>query len=106
MESYIKGFIGLVIVLFFVTFGVKNSHPVRVDYYYNFLDVELPLYGLIFISIVIGVFIGMLMGLQTRLGLKRTNKTLQKENRALSEKAGSVAGSADPAYPGAGEAEA
>jgi uncharacterized integral membrane protein len=105
MGSYIKGLIGLIIVLFFVTFGVKNSQPVRVDYYSNFLDVELPLYGLIFISMVIGVLIGMLMGLQSRLGLKRAVKTLKKESRDLSEKVGNMPGSGDPSYPGAGESE-
>jgi uncharacterized integral membrane protein len=86
MGAYLKGIVALIIILFLITFGVKNSQPVRVDYYFDFLDIQIPLYGLIFLSMVVGILIGMLVGLQSRLRLKRDVRTLKREIRALDDK--------------------
>lgn len=70
-----------------VTFGVKNSQPIRLYYYLNIETGAFPLYGLVYISIVIGIIIGMIVGIYSRFDLRRTVKKLQQENRELKEKA-------------------
>jgi putative membrane protein len=87
MGTYAKWIILIIILLFFITFGVKNNQPVSLNYYLNIGTGELPLYGVIFISILVGIFIGMIMGLRSRLNLRKTVKNLQMENRELKEKA-------------------
>ena len=85
MGNYVKA-IGLVIILlFFITFGVKNSQPARLTYYLNILNVELPLYGIVYISIVIGILIGLAVGLRNRFKVKKQLKDLDKEYRELRE---------------------
>ena len=103
MGSYIKGIILIIILLFFITFGVKNSQLIRLNYYFDILTAELPLYGLVYISIVIGIFIGMIMGLQTRLSLRKTVKNLQKENKALREKVVEEEKAEEPSVPSPAE---
>jgi len=87
MGTYAKWIILIIILLFFITFGVKNNQPVSLNYYLNIMTGELPLYGVIYISILVGIFIGMIMGLRSRLNLRKTAKNLQMENRELKEKA-------------------
>ncbi len=87
MGTYAKWIILIIILLFFITFGVKNNQPVSLNYYLNIGTGELPLYGFIYIAILVGIFIGMIMGLRSRLNLRKTVKNLQMENRELKEKA-------------------
>jgi uncharacterized integral membrane protein len=87
MGTYAKWIILIIILLFFITFGVKNNQPVSLNYYLNIGTGELPLYGVIYIAILVGIFIGMIMGLRSRLHLRRRVKNLQMENRELEEKA-------------------
>ena len=91
MAGYLKGIILIIVLLFFITFGVQNGQPIRLNYYLEILNVELPLYGVIYISILVGIVIGMIMGINSRLSLKRTIKNLKREveeleNRVKEEK--------------------
>ena len=84
MGNYVKAIVLIIILLFFITFGVKNSQPTRLSYYF-ILNVELPLYGIVYISIVIGILIGLAVGLRNRFKLKKQLKDLDKEYRELRE---------------------
>ena len=86
MGTKIKFAIYVIIIFFLASFGVKNSHPVQLKYYFNFLNIEMPLYGLIFISIVIGIAIGFLMGFVSNFHQRKTIKSLERENKELKEK--------------------
>jgi uncharacterized membrane protein YciS (DUF1049 family) len=85
MGTYVKWIIMIVILLFFITFGVKNSQLVYLNYYFNVQGIELPLYGLVFISILLGIAAGMIIGVADRLLLKRKVKDLAREIRELRE---------------------
>jgi uncharacterized integral membrane protein len=87
MGTYLKAIILIIVLIFLVTFGVKNNQPIRLYYYLNIETFGIPLYGLVYLSIIIGIIIGMIVGISTRLGLRRKVKQLQWENRELKEKA-------------------
>ena len=86
MGTYVKWIIIIIILLFFITFGVKNSQTVYLNYYFNVQGIELPLYGLVFISILLGIAAGMIIGVADRLVLKRKVKDLAGEIRDLRER--------------------
>lgn len=85
MGNYVKWIIIIIVLLFFITFGVKNSQTVYLNYYLGIEGVELPLYGLVFISILLGIVAGMIIGVTDRLMLKRKVKDLAREIRELRE---------------------
>ena len=87
MAAYLKGIILIIVLLFFITFGVENSQPIRLNYYRQILNVELPLYGVVYISILVGIFIGMIMGVNSRVNLRRMVKNLEGEVKELKNKA-------------------
>jgi uncharacterized integral membrane protein len=80
---YVKWIILIIVLLFFITFGVKNSAPVYLNYYFDLQYIELPLYGLVYIAILLGIFIGMIVGVFDRLNLRKTVKRLEKEKKEL-----------------------
>jgi uncharacterized integral membrane protein len=86
MGGYVKSIILIIVLLFLVTFGVKNSQPIRLYYYLNIETGAFPLYGLVYISIVIGIIIGMIVGVYDRFDLRRRVKRLERENREFKEK--------------------
>ena len=86
MWTYVKWIIIIIVLLFFITFGVKNSQTVYLNYYLNVQGIELPLYGLVFISILLGIAAGMVIGVADRLMLKRKVKDLAREIRDLRER--------------------
>jgi uncharacterized membrane protein YciS (DUF1049 family) len=85
MGTYVKWIIIIVVLLFFITFGVKNSQIVTLNYYFDIQGIELPLYGLVFISILLGIAAGMIIGVTDRLVLKRKVKDQAREIRDLRE---------------------
>jgi uncharacterized integral membrane protein len=76
----------VIILLFLVTFGVKNSQPIQIYYYLNSQTGAFPLYILVYLCIVIGIVIGMIVGIYDRIDLRRRVKRLERENRELKEK--------------------
>lgn len=104
MGTYIKTIVLVVVLLFLITFGVKNSQFIELDYYFDFLRFSIPVYALAYACIVIGIFVGMIMGWGRRYSLRRQRKSLEQENRELRQKLDSVdyAGS-DQAASGQGE---
>ncbi len=90
MGSYFKALLLLIVLVALVTFGIKNSDPVKLYYYYNLNSMPIPTYGIVYASILLGVFIGMLVGISTRFGQRKKIKQLQKENRDLKDKVGEL----------------
>lgn len=86
MGTYLKWIIIIVILLFFITFGVKNSQSVYLNYYFNLEGIELPLYGLVFLSILLGIGAGMVIGVTDRFMLKNKVKAMERETRELRER--------------------
>jgi uncharacterized integral membrane protein len=84
--AYIKSIILIIVLLFLITFGVKNNQPTPLNYYFNITTGTIPLYGIVYISIIIGIIIGMIVGISSRLVVHRKVRHLQRENRALREK--------------------
>lgn len=87
MGTYGKWILIIILLLFFITFGVKNSQTVSLNYCFDIAGIELPLYGLVFLSILLGIAAGMIIGITDRLALKRKVKDLSREGRELREKA-------------------
>jgi uncharacterized integral membrane protein len=83
---YVKSIILIIILLFLITFGVRNSQPTQLHYYLNILTSPIPLYSIVYLSIVIGIIIGMIVGISSRVTLRRKVKHLQREARELREK--------------------
>ena len=84
--TYVKSIILIIILLFLITFGIKNNQPTPLNYYFNITAGTIPLYGIVYISIIIGIIIGMIVGISRRISLRRKVKQLQREARELSEK--------------------
>jgi uncharacterized integral membrane protein len=87
MQQYLKAALLIIVLLFLITFGVKNNEPTRLSYYFNIETLEIPLYGLLYLCIIIGITIGMLVGISTRINLRRMVRSLKQENKELKEKA-------------------
>ena len=88
MGGYFKAIVLLIVLVALVTFGIKNNELIRLHYYFDLNSMPLPLYGIVYAAIIIGIFLGMLVGISTRFGQRKKLKALQKENRALQEKVG------------------
>ena len=87
MKSYIKAIGLIIILLFLVTFGIKNNQLIQLNYYYDYRSADFPLYLLAYACATIGVFIGMLIGVINRFHQRKKVKMLTKLNNELKVKA-------------------
>jgi uncharacterized integral membrane protein len=73
----------ILFALFIVTFSLQNTAPIQLQYY-SYLDFlpEVPIYLLIFISLLFGVIITGFWGVVERF---RLNRTIGKLNRTIRE---------------------
>jgi uncharacterized integral membrane protein len=77
----------LSIVLFvLLTFGIKNYEMMIEHFYFQFSSIPIPVYVVVYGSLIIGIFIGMIVGISTRFAQRKKLKALQKENRDLKSK--------------------
>ena len=78
--------ISLILLIFFaffiVTFSLENAAPVHLQYY-NFFNMIVPIYMLLFISLLTGVVITGFIGIIERFRLNRTISRLNKTVRDL-----------------------
>ncbi len=72
----------LAFIIFSVTFSQLNLAPVRLQYY-KYLDIVVPAYMLIFVSLLVGVIITGFWGIVERFRLHRTISRLNKTIRDL-----------------------
>lgn len=86
MKSYVKAAGLIIILLFLVTFGNKNDHLIQLNYYFNYRSIDFPLYLLAYGCVVIGIFVGMLIGITSRFHQRKKIKMLTKLNNELKAK--------------------
>jgi uncharacterized integral membrane protein len=91
MRSYIRSALLILILLFLVTFGLKNSRPISLAYYFGLTTTAMPLYVLLYIAFFIGILIGIVAGFFRRRSLQKSVKALQRENRELKGQPGAPA---------------
>ena len=84
--AYVKSIILIIVLLFLITFGVKNNQPTLLNYYFSITTGTIPLYGIVYISIIIGIIIGMIVGISSRFTLRGKVRRLERETRALKGK--------------------
>ena len=83
MRNYLKGGLTVLVILLVITFAMKNNQAVELHYYYNIVNMQLPAYALVFLSLFIGILLGLVIGWYRSLSLKKQIKQLQK-NRVSS----------------------
>ncbi len=86
MRSYFKAILLLIVLVALVTFGIQNNEPIKLHYYFQLSSMQIPIYGIVYASILIGIFIGMLVGISNRFSQRKKLSALQKENRDLKAK--------------------
>jgi uncharacterized integral membrane protein len=69
----------LVFAFFIVTFSLENAAPVHLQYY-SFFNVQVPIYMLLFVSLLIGIVITGFIGIVERF---RLNRTISRLNRTI-----------------------
>jgi uncharacterized integral membrane protein len=72
----------IIFAFFIVTFSLENSTFVNV-HYYHFFSVVVPIYMLVFISLLVGVIITGFIGVVERFRLNRTISRLNKTIRDM-----------------------
>lgn len=72
----------MIVVLFVITFSMSNAVPVGVNYY-NFVDFNMPLYLIIFISFGAGLIFAGMVGIGERFRLSRRVARLNKRIKKL-----------------------
>jgi uncharacterized integral membrane protein len=85
MGSYIKAFFLLIVLVVLVTFGIKNNETMILQYF-QLSSIPIPVYAVVYGSLIVGVFIGMIVGINARFTQRKKLKALQKENRDLKAK--------------------
>jgi uncharacterized integral membrane protein len=84
--NYAKLLIFVFVFILAVSFASENTQPVTLRYYFNLETPSFPMYLLIFIPLFIGIVVGSLVGLGSRLRQKTTIKQLTKSNKDLEER--------------------
>ncbi len=78
--------IGMLVVLFIITFSLTNTGPVQLKYY-DIIDISVPGYMLIFISFGVGLLFAGFLDIGERYRLSRKVSKLNKRIKVL-EKSG------------------
>jgi uncharacterized integral membrane protein len=97
MGSYFKALLLLIVLVALVTFGIKNNETMTLNYYFQLNSMPVPVYAVVYGSLIVGVFIGMIVGISGRFTQRKKIKQLQKENRGLRDKAAQPAAEETPA---------
>lgn len=77
--------VGMLVVLFVITFSLTNTVPVHLKYY-DYIDVSVPSYLLIFISFGVGVLFAGFLDINARMRLVRKTGRLNKQIKKLEKK--------------------
>ena len=86
MGSYIKTILILIVLVVLVTFGIKNNETMILHFYFQLQSMPIPVYAVVYGSLLVGIFIGMIVGISARFTQRKKIKQLQKENRTLKGK--------------------
>jgi len=77
--------VGMLVVLFVITFSLANTIPVHLKYY-DYIDVSVSSYLLIFISFGVGVLFAGFLDINARMRLVRKAGRLNKQIKTLEKK--------------------
>ena len=69
----------IIFAFFIVTFSLENTTPVHLQYY-QFFNIVVPTYMLLFMSLLVGIVITGFMGIIERF---RLNRTITRLNRTI-----------------------
>lgn len=83
--NYVKLIFYVFVFILAVSFAAENTQSVSLRYYFNLETPSFPMYLLMFIPLFIGIVVGSLIGLGTRLRLKNSVKQLTKSHKELEE---------------------
>jgi len=72
----------IIFAFFIVTFSLENAAPVHLKYY-SFFNMVVPIYMLLFVSLLAGIVITGFLGIIERFRLNRTISRLNKTIRDL-----------------------
>jgi uncharacterized integral membrane protein len=86
MGSYIKAFLLLIVLVVLVTFGIKNNETMILHFYFQYNSIPIPVYAVVYGSLIVGVIIGMIIGISVRFAQRKQIRELQEENRNLKAK--------------------
>ena len=86
MGSYVKTILILIVLVVLVTFGIKNNETMILHFYFHLQSMPIPVYAVVYGSLLVGIFIGMVIGISARFTQRKKIRQLQKENRALKDK--------------------
>jgi uncharacterized integral membrane protein len=78
--KFIKNIVIALLFLIAITFSLKNNETVAIKYYFQLGPIEIPLFLLVFISLIIGIFIG---GMEGLIGKMKMGSTIRKLNKEL-----------------------
>lgn len=80
--NFIKSMVTALLFLVAITFALKNNDPVAIKYYFTERQIELPLYLIMFFSVILGILIGGLEGLYEKMKSGSIIRKLKKEMAA------------------------
>ena len=86
MVSYFKALLLLIVLVVLVTFGIKNNETMILHFYFQLSSMPIPVYAVVYGSLVVGEFIGMFVRRSARFAHRKKIRQLQKENRGLRDK--------------------
>ncbi len=81
--NLIKSAIITIICLVAIAFGLRNNQSVSVNYYFHGESFDIPLYLILYISLIIGFILGWLWSL---CGKMKCRKIIKKFNKELGQK--------------------
>lgn len=80
--NFLKSIVIACLFLLAITFALKNNTIVAIKYYFIEDTLDLPLYLLLFFSVILGIIIGGAEGIIEKIRSGRTIKKLTKEMKA------------------------
>ncbi len=77
--KFLKKIMVAFLFLIAITFSLKNNEMVTLRYYFQELPLEVPLYLLVFCSVILGILLGGVEGVMEKIRTTRTIRRLKKE---------------------------
>lgn len=81
--KFLKSIGTALLFLLAITFSLKNNEMVALKYYFQLESLDLPLYLLVFFSVIFGIFIGGMEGVVERIKSGTVIRKLKKEMKKM-----------------------
>lgn len=81
--KFLKSIGTALLFLLAITFSLKNNEMVALKYYFQLESLDLPLYLLVFFSVIFGIFIGGMEGVIERIKSGNVIRKLKKEMKKM-----------------------